>query len=174
MPPATARPVTGARLVSAHGILAVHGAQLPREACTYAKLLEGWSIGHFGKYHNTLCLSPQILHKHCFQFLLRLTTVPRENENNAYAKFGGTNKEYYGIFRSGLLVRKWNSQSWEQQTEMSFAARSQSKLPWGSGVRCLTSYFIVCMEAMFRETHFSSQIYWRLGRTLFFQLGRIA
>ena len=31
-----------------------------------------------------------------------LTMVPRENKNNAYAKFGGTNKEYYGIFRSGL------------------------------------------------------------------------
>ena len=29
--------------------------------------------------------------------------VPRENKNNAYAKFGGTNKEYYGIFRSGLF-----------------------------------------------------------------------
>ena len=29
--------------------------------------------------------------------------VPRENKNNASAKFGGTNKEYYGIFRSGLL-----------------------------------------------------------------------
>ena len=29
--------------------------------------------------------------------------VPRENKNNPYAKFGGTNKEYYGIFRSGLL-----------------------------------------------------------------------
>ena len=51
-------------------------------------------IGHFGKYHSTLCLSPQILHKHCFQFLLGLTVVPRENKNNAYAKFGGTNKEY--------------------------------------------------------------------------------
>ena len=29
--------------------------------------------------------------------------VPRENKNKAYAKFGGTNKEYYGIFRNGLL-----------------------------------------------------------------------
>ena len=29
--------------------------------------------------------------------------VPRENKNNVYAKFGGTNKDYYGIFRSGLL-----------------------------------------------------------------------
>ena len=28
--------------------------------------------------------------------------VPRENQNNAYAKFGETNKEYYGIFESGL------------------------------------------------------------------------
>ena len=55
-------------------------------------------IGHFGKYHNTLCLSPQILHKYCSQFLLGLRMVPRENKNNAYAKFGGRNKEYYGIF----------------------------------------------------------------------------
>ena len=31
--------------------------------------------------------------------------VPRENKNNASAKFGGTNKEYYGIFQSGLLKR---------------------------------------------------------------------
>ena len=62
-----------------------------------------WSIGHFGKYHNTLCLSPQILHKHCFCFLLGPLSFPRETGNNAYAKFGGTNKEYYGIFRSGLL-----------------------------------------------------------------------
>ena len=28
--------------------------------------------------------------------------VPRENKNNAYAKFGGTNKKYYGIIPSGL------------------------------------------------------------------------
>ena len=61
-------------------------------------------IGHFGKYRTSLCLSPQIFHKHCFQFLLGLTMVPRENKNNAYAKFGGTNKEYYGISRSGLFA----------------------------------------------------------------------
>mgnify|MGYP000143919629 CR=1 FL=1 len=30
--------------------------------------------------------------------------VPRENKNNDYAKFGGTNKEYYGIFQSGLWI----------------------------------------------------------------------
>ena len=61
------------------------------------------AIGHFGKYHNTLCLSPQLLHKHCFEFLVGLSMVPRENKNNAYAKFEGTNKEYYGIFQGGLL-----------------------------------------------------------------------
>ena len=52
----------------------------------------GGFIGHSGKYHNTLCLSPQILHKHCFRFLLGLTMVPRKNKNNAYAKFGGQTK----------------------------------------------------------------------------------
>ena len=34
-------------------------------------------IDHFGKYHNTLCLSPQILQKHCFCFLLGPLLVPR-------------------------------------------------------------------------------------------------
>ena len=28
--------------------------------------------------------------------------VPRENKSNTYAKFWKTNKEYYGIFESGL------------------------------------------------------------------------
>ena len=29
--------------------------------------------------------------------------VPRESKSNTYAKFWKTNKEYYGIFESGLL-----------------------------------------------------------------------
>ena len=34
--------------------------------------LVGYETGYrpVRKYHNTLCLSPQILHKHCFCFLL--------------------------------------------------------------------------------------------------------
>ena len=28
-------------------------------------------IDHFGNYHNNLCLSPNILHKHCFQFQIK-------------------------------------------------------------------------------------------------------
>ena len=39
--------------------------------------------------YNALCLHPQILHSHCFQFLLGITVVPREIEDNGYAKFGG-------------------------------------------------------------------------------------
>ena len=54
------------------------------------------------KYHNTLCLPSKILHKHCFQFLLRLTMIRRENKNNAYPKFWRANKDYCGIFESGL------------------------------------------------------------------------
>ena len=30
--------------------------------------------------------------------------VPGENKNNAYAEFWRANKEYYGIFESGLLA----------------------------------------------------------------------
>ena len=39
-----------------------------------------------------------IWHKHCLKFLLGVKMAPRENENNAYAKFGVTNKEHYGMF----------------------------------------------------------------------------
>ena len=37
---------------------------------------------------------------------MRLTVVPRENKKIAYAKFGGTNKRCYGIFRNGLLHKR--------------------------------------------------------------------
>ena len=62
------------------------------------KLLQVRTIGQFGKYHNTLCLSPQILHKNCFQFLLGLIMVPRENKNNGYAKFGGDKQRVLWYF----------------------------------------------------------------------------
>ena len=83
--------------------LHTHSCTTPVDTCPICQLPLERKIGHFGKCYNTLFLSPQILHKHFFQFLLGLTMVPRENQNNAYAKFGGTNKEYYGIFESGLL-----------------------------------------------------------------------
>ena len=68
----------------------------------YNTIIIKTSMGHFQKYQNTLCLPSKILHKRCFHFLLGLTMVPRENKNNAYAKFWRANKEYYGIFESGL------------------------------------------------------------------------
>ena len=43
-------------------------------------------------YYNALCLSPQIVHKHCLQFLLGVKMAPRETENNAYAQFLGDKK----------------------------------------------------------------------------------
>ena len=55
-------------------------------------------MGHFGKYHNTLGLSPQILYKHCFQSLMGLTLVSKRKQKQCLCKIEGTNKEYYGIF----------------------------------------------------------------------------
>ena len=50
-------------------------------------------IGHFPKYHDTLCLSPQILHKHCFQFLLGLSlgtyTGPKRKQRQCSCKIRG-------------------------------------------------------------------------------------
>ena len=36
---------------------------------------------------------PKILHKHCFQFLLGPFELPRETEDNAYAKLWGDNQK---------------------------------------------------------------------------------
>ena len=56
--------------------------------------------------------------------------VPRENENNAYVKFGGTRKEYYGIFRNGLLKNNCSiilplyfSQNWDHSISMELTTR---------------------------------------------------
>ena len=49
---------------------------------------------HENKEYAT-CTSP-IMHLFCFSFLLGgITAVPREIENNAYAKFWGANKVHY-------------------------------------------------------------------------------
>ena len=34
---------------------------------------------------------PRLLHIHCFQFLLGITVVPREIEDNGYERFGRVN-----------------------------------------------------------------------------------
>ena len=49
-----------------------------------------------------LICPPKILHNLCFSFLLGITVVLREIENNAYAKFWGVNKVHYGRCTSGV------------------------------------------------------------------------
>ena len=43
-----------------------------------------------------LPLPPQILHNLSFSFLLGITIIQREIENNGYAKFWGANKVHHG------------------------------------------------------------------------------
>ena len=81
------------------GMLSNDNSFLPN----YAYYMDA-AIGHFQKYHNTLCLPFKILHKYCFQFLFSLTMISRENKNNAYAKLWRGNKAYYGIFESRLCT----------------------------------------------------------------------
>ena len=58
-------------------------------------------IRHLHISHNTPYLPPKISHSLCFSFLLGITAVPREIENNAYARFWGANEVYYGRCASG-------------------------------------------------------------------------
>ena len=77
--------------------------------CSSLLLLHGWPVAqpngntplpHFR--NATYPPPPQNLHNLCFSFLLGITTVPRETENNTYANFflkgvrGGANKVHYG------------------------------------------------------------------------------
>ena len=41
------------------------------------------------------------IHNHCFQFLLGITVVPREIEDNGYAKVLKVNKVHYGLGENG-------------------------------------------------------------------------
>ena len=41
-------------------------------------------IRHLHIPHNTPCFAPKILHNLCFPFLLGITVVPRETEDNAH------------------------------------------------------------------------------------------
>ena len=107
------------------------------------------NISHLEKYHNTLCLSPQILHKHCFQFLLGLTTTPRENETMLLQNLGGQIKSImvfsqvaYGIFHGVCnLHLQWNN---IQKTKPNIAAAS-SKLEQFSFITFYTRSSYPCI-----------------------------
>jgi len=51
------------------------------------------SIRHFHISHNAPYLPLKIFHNLCFSFLLGITAVLREIENNAYTKFWGVGEE---------------------------------------------------------------------------------
>ena len=61
-------------------------------------------IRHLHISHNAPYLPLKIWHNLCFSFLLGITAVPRESENNAYAKFWGANKVHCGGFASGEFL----------------------------------------------------------------------
>ena len=61
-------------------------------------------IHHFHIDNNASCLPPKILQNHCFQFLQCITVVPREIEDNGYAKLWGVNKVRYGLCKNGELL----------------------------------------------------------------------
>ena len=71
------------------------GEQSEPPSCSQAIIL-GTTIRDLQISHNAPYLPPKILHNLCFSFLLGITAVPREIENNAYAKFWAANKVYYG------------------------------------------------------------------------------
>ena len=55
-------------------------------ACFFARRAESF----------TSLFTPNFFFKNCFQFLLGITFVPRESENNVFVKFCGVNKLYCG------------------------------------------------------------------------------
>ena len=62
------------------------------------------AIRHLHISHNGPYLPPKILHDLCFSFLLGITAVPRETENDTYSTLLGANKMHYGC-TSGELTQ---------------------------------------------------------------------
>ena len=65
------------------------------------------SIRHLHISHNAPYLPPKILHNLCFSFLVGITVVPREIENNAYAKFWGQIRCIMGDVQEVFWLPKW-------------------------------------------------------------------
>ena len=73
--------------------MAIHWIVAIVDICNLTNFYVTQVICHLHTSH-ILCtlFAPQILHNLCFSFLLHITVVPREIENNAYAKFWGAKK----------------------------------------------------------------------------------
>ena len=78
-------PEDGQDLLYSYGVLAMtlisfqHRDDLVNYRCKEIKQLT--TPENTITYYNALCLSPQIVHKHCLQFLLGVKMAPREKEN---------------------------------------------------------------------------------------------
>ena len=73
-----------------------------------------WPIRHLYISHKVPYLSPpppapQILNNLCFPFLLGITAVPIDIENNAWAKFWGANKVHDGLRLSHKLLGNFSA-----------------------------------------------------------------
>ena len=55
-------------------------------------------------FNHEWLFSSKSLRKHCFQFFLELTIVPREIENNGFANFWRESKEYCGILNNTYVA----------------------------------------------------------------------
>ena len=108
-------------------------------------------ISHFRISHNATYLFPphplpkkKILHNLCSSFLLGITAVQREIQNNAYAKFWGANKVHYGKCESGvwLLLRLLLWSSWLYQWREDLT----SWLPPSAHKLCLSSIIRLGLE----------------------------
>ena len=75
-----------------------------RETCAKHETRGAEKIRHLHISHKAPYLPTEILHNLCFPFLPGIKAVPREIENDAYAKFWGANKVHYG--RSSEMC-KW-------------------------------------------------------------------
>ena len=93
-------------------------------------------IHHLHISHNALCLSPKILHNLCFSFLLDITAVPREIENNACAKICWASKVHYGRCASGELHVLWRTvNKWRRNFSLSKLECSPQEVNSGDKTR---------------------------------------
>ena len=69
------------------------------------RIVKNARIHYFHIDYNAPCLPPpKILHNRYFEFLLGITVVPREIQDNGYAKFRRANKVHYGLCAYVKLV----------------------------------------------------------------------
>ena len=78
------------------------GGASPRTTKKVAGLKIKFTFRYFHIEQNAPSSPSKILHNLCFQFLLGITVVPREIEDNGYAKFWGVNKVHCYIPRLSL------------------------------------------------------------------------